>query len=323
MKKFWFPLVRQLQKERRVFLALVTEHTKGSPGTTGAKMFVSESGEIFGTIGGSLMEWELIERAKEILKQKDFLPEIHTLYHRRSGEGEKSRLICGGSQTNLYYMCRPQTDRETLEKVVSFLEKDISASLYIEPEGMSVREKAVILTQPQIKLTQELGEWIYEEQLLNRNRIAIIGGGHCSLALSRVMEQLSYEVLVFDTRPMVTSLIQNTYARSIKIVENYLEAGALIPFPQLTLVVVMTTDFANDVRALLGVLPLPSPFIGVMGSRAKIAQIVQQLRQAGVSENVLSRLYAPVGLPIGSHTPEEIAISVAAQIIQERNNKLY
>ena len=322
MKKFWQTLVRQLQKERQVFLALVTEHTKGSPGTTGAKMLVCENGEIFGTIGGGIMECKLIERAKEILKQKNFLPEIQTLYHRPSAEGQKSGLICGGNQTNLYYLCHPQTDKQTLEKVVSFLEKDLSGSLYIQPEGMSVQEKAVILTQPQIKLTQELGKWVYEEQLLNRNRIAIIGGGHCSLALSRVMQQLGYEVLVFETRQKVASLIQNTYARSIKIVADYQEAGVLIPFPQLTFVVVMTTDFASDVRALLGVLSLPCPFIGVMGSSAKIAQICQQLRQADVSENVLSRLYAPVGLSIGSHTPEEIAISVAAQIIQERNNKL-
>ncbi len=97
---------------------------------------------------------------------------------------------------------------------------------------------------------------------------------------------------------------------------------ALIPFPNLTCVVVMTTDFPSDVRALLGVVSVPFPFIGVMGSSAKIAQIFQELRQAGVSETVLSRLYAPVGLPIGSHTPEEIAISVAAQILQERDNLL-
>ncbi|MDJ0717200.1 MAG: XdhC family protein [Prochloraceae cyanobacterium] len=322
MKKFWQTLVHQLQKDRQVFLALVIKHTKGSPGTTGAKMFVSQSGEIFGTIGGGVMEFELIERAKEILKHKDFLPEIQTLFHRSSGVGEKSGLICGGSQTNLYYLCHPQRDRETLEKVVSFLQKDISSCLYIEPEGISVQEQAVILTQPQINLIQASGRWLYQEQLLNRNRIAIIGGGHCALALSRVMQQLDYEVLVFDTRPLVTTLIQNTYAQFIKIVQNYQETGGLIPFPELTFVVVMTTDFLSDVRALLGVLSLPCPFIGVMGSSDKIAQICQCLHAAGVSKNLLSRLYAPVGLSIGSHTPEEIAISVAAQIIQERHNQL-
>ncbi|MDJ0688576.1 MAG: XdhC family protein [Xenococcaceae cyanobacterium MO_188.B32] len=315
---FWANLLQKLSEDRKVFLALVAHHTQGSPGTTGAKLWVAETGEIYGTIGGGIMEYKLIDRAKEILQREDFKPEIQTLYHRTSGSGEKSGMICSGSQTNLYYLCRPSRDREIIEQVISLIERDISGSLSIDSSGMSVAEKAVNLAQPEIQLIQESGRWKYEEQLLNRQRIAIIGGGHCSLALSRVMSQLNYNVLVFDTRREVSTLTQNNYARSVKIVEDYREVGALIPFVQLTCVVVMTTDFSSDIRALLGVASFPFPFIGVMGSHAKIATIFEQLRQAGISENVLSRLYAPVGLPIGSHTPEEIAISIAAQILQER-----
>ncbi len=319
MSNFWSYLLHQIQSDHRVFLALVASHTQGSPGTTGAKMFISETGEIQGTIGGGIMEYKLIDRAKEILKQEDFKPQIQTLYHRASGSGEKSGMICSGSQTNLYYLCRPSRDRETIEQLVFLMERDIFGSLLIDLSGMSMAEKAVNLAQPAIQLIQESGRWKYEEQLLNRQRIAIIGGGHCSLALSRVMSQLNYNVLVFDTRREVSTLTQNNYARSVKIVENYREVGALIPFPQLTCVVVMTTDFPSDIRALLGVTSFPFPFIGVMGSHAKIATIFEQLRQAEISKNVLSRLYAPVGLSISSHTPEEIAISIAAQILQERN----
>ena len=318
IKKFWVTILQKLSDKQKVFLALVAHHTPGSPGTTGAKLWVSETGETYGTIGGGIMEYKLIDRAKKILQQEDFKPEIQTLYHRTSGLGEKSGMICSGSQTNLYYLSHPSRDREIIEKVVSLIERDISGSLLIDSSGMSVQEKAFDLAQPAIQLIQESGNWKYEEQLLNRNRIAIIGGGHCSLALSRVMSQLNYKVLLFDTRHEVSTLTQNTYAQSVKIVEDYQEVGALIPLPQLTCVVVMTTDFPSDIRALLGAVSLPFPFIGVMGSRAKIATIFEQLQQAGISEIVLSRLYAPVGIPIGSHTPEEIAISIAAQIIQER-----
>ena len=317
--KNWTKLLQKLSENQKVFLALVAHHTPGSPGTTGAKLWISETGETCGTIGGGIMEQKLIDRAQEILKQEAFKPEIQTLYHRTSGSGDKSGMICSGSQTNLYYLCHPSRDRETVEKVVSLIEQNISGSLSIDVSGMSVVEKAVNLAQPAIQLIQESGSWKYEEQLLNRQRIAIIGGGHCSLALSRVMSQLDYEVLVFDTRREVSTLTQNTYARSIKIVADYQEVGALIPFPQVTCVVVMTTDFHSDIRALLGVASLPFPFIGVMGSHAKIAKIFEQLQQSGISENALARIYAPVGLPINSHTPEEIAISIAAQILQERN----
>ena len=320
MTSFWFKLLYQLNHNHKVFFALVASHTSASPGTTGAKMFISaDTGEINGTIGGGIMEHKLIERAKEILQQKqEFKPEIQTLYHRTSASGEKSGMICSGSQTNLYYLCQPSKDKKAIAKIVSVIERDIPASLLIDPSGISVQEKTVDLAQPKISLTQESGEWKYEEQLLNRQRIAIFGGGHCSLALSRVMSQLDYHVQVFDTRNEVSTLTQNTYARSIKIIDNYQGAGALIPFPQLTCVVVMTTDFVSDINALLGVISLSFPFIGVMGSSAKIATIFQQLQQAGISDTLLSRLYAPVGLPINSHTPEEIAIAIAAQILQQR-----
>lgn len=320
MTSFWFQLLYQLKYNHQVFLALVGSHSSASPGTTGTKMFISETGEINGTIGGGIMEHKLIERAKVILQQKqEFKPEIQTLYHSSSGLGEKSGMICSGSQTNIYYLCQPSKDKEAIAKIVSVIERDIPASLLVEPSGMSVQEKVLDLAQPQIKLTQDSGEWKYEEQLLNRKRIAIFGGGHCSLALSRVMSQLDYEVQVFDTRPdEVSTLTQNIYARSVQIIENYQGAGVLIPFPELTYVVVMTTDFVCDIRALLEVVSLPFPFIGVMGSSAKISTIFEQLQQAGISDTLLSRLHAPVGLPISSHTPSEIAISIAAQILQER-----
>ena len=92
MRNFWQTLVHQLQQERKVFLALVAKHTKGSPGTTGAKLFVSETGETFGTIGGGVMEYKIIERAKEILKQGDFVPKIQTLYHHSSSPDRKSGI---------------------------------------------------------------------------------------------------------------------------------------------------------------------------------------------------------------------------------------
>ena len=322
IKKFWAKLTQKLFENQKVFLALVAHHSKGSPGTTGAKLWISENGETCGTIGGGIMEHKLIDRAKEIFKQEDFPPEIQTLYHRTSGIGEKSGMICAGSQTNLYYLCHPSKDKEIIDKLLSLIERDISGFLMIDASGMSVEEKAVNLAQPTIQLIQESESWRYEEQLLNRKRIAIIGGGHCSLALSRVMAQLDYDVVVFETRQEVSTLTQNTYANSVKIVEDYQEVGVVIPFPQLTCVVVMTSDFTSDIRALLGVVSLPFPFIGVIGSRAKIATVFEQLQQAGVSETELSRLYAPVGLPIGSHTPEEIAISIAAQILQERRKWL-
>ena len=228
-------------------------------------------------------------------------------------------MICAGKQTNLYYLCRPEKDGETVERIVHLLHHNQSALLSIGPSGMAVQKQKSDVHELQIKLSQDNNNWLYEEQLQNFKRIAIIGGGHCSLALSRVMKHLGYDVFVFDTRENVSTVGENKYAQTVQIVDDYQDVAALIQYPELTQVVVMTTDVASDVRGLLGVIHQPFPFIGVMGSQAKIAEITRRLKSDGITEDQLSQLTVPVGIPMASNTPEEIAISVAAQILQKRD----
>ena len=102
------------------------------------------------------------------------------------------------------------------------------------------------------------------------------------------------------------------------MVDDYAEAGARIRQPEWTHVVVMSADVDSDIRGLLGVAEGPFPYIGVMGAPAKLARIRSALKQAGIGEEAIARLYGPIGLPMTSNTSEEIAVSVAAQILQER-----
>lgn len=317
---FWPIAASLLKKGEHVFLALVADHTRHSPGTAGAKLMVAKNMDPVGTVGGGIMEYELLKRAHDILDKGSFQPEIQTLIHQKSSPGDKSGMICAGKQTNLYILCRPEKDSHTVMKIAKLIEKDKPAVLTINSSGLQVRECPPGTTQPSIRLSNEKSGWRYDEQLLNFNRTAIIGGGHCSLALSRVMKNLGYEVFVYDVRENVFTVKENVYATSIRTVEDYRDAGPLVTYPELTNVIVMTTDVKSDVRGLLGVLTSPFPFIGVMGSQAKIAEIFRQLKKTGISEDQLSRLTAPAGIPIGSNTPEEIAISVAAQILQQRNS---
>ena len=318
VNSFWQTVASLLEKGQNVFLALVAEHTQHSPGTMGAKLLVAKNHDPVGTIGGGIMEYKLVKQAGDILERDNYTPEIQTLIHRKSGPGEKSGMICAGKQTNLYYLCHPEKDGETVERIKHNLENDQSATLTISPSSMLVKEQQPDINKPQIKLSVGENRWLYEEQLLNFKRIAIIGGGHCSLALSRVMKNLGYGVFIYETRENVFTITENRYTRSVQIVDDYRDAASLINYPELTNVVVMTTDVNSDVRGLLGLIDLPSPFIGVMGSQAKIAEIIKRLKSEGISEDQLSHLTAPVGTPMTSNTPEEIAISVAAQILQKR-----
>jgi xanthine dehydrogenase accessory factor len=318
MKLFWYSLANQLEAGQAVFIALVVDHTAGSPGTRGARLWLSESGEQFGTIGGGVMEYQLLETAKAVLRQKEFIAEVKTLHHYANPTGEESGLICSGSQTNLYYRCHAAQDRAMVQQIREHLRREIPASLTIQTTGLRLEPGLPNLHQSPIQLVYDGEDWFYQEQLFNRRRIAILGGGHCALALAQIMQGLDYEVSVFETRPAIATLTALPTGVQVKLVPDFQTAGSAIPFPELTCVAVLTTSFRTDVEALLGVLGRPFPFIGVMGSRSKLARIFDELRQAQVQEAHLNALYAPIGLPMDSHTPAEIAVSIAAQILQVR-----
>ena len=316
---YWKKVLSLLNKGQNVFIAMVVDHTIHSPGTTGAKLLVTENKEMMGTIGGGIMEYELVNRAQEILSNKNFIPEVHTLNHKKSGSGEQSGMICAGKQTNLYYVCEPEKDGKIVEEIFQVLSESQPAIFSISLEGLSLQKQKLDACDFQFSLTQDDNKWHYQEQLQNFNRIAIIGGGHCSLALSRVMKNLGYDVFVFETNGNISTLGENNFADTTNILDDFKDAASQLSLPENTQVVVMTTDVPNDVRGLLGLLDFPFPFIGVMGSVNKISEIKKRLHAENISDQQLSRIVAPVGLAMVSNTPEEIAISVAAQLLQLRN----
>ena len=126
---------------------------------------------------------------------------------------------------------------------------------------------------------------------------------------------------MFDTRTEVVTHDRAAALGGVAHVDDYAAAGACVAYPELTAVVVMTADYRTDVRALLGVAELPLPFVGLMGGRRKIERIFARLKEEGVAQQTLDRIHAPVGLDVGSETPEEIAVSVAAQILRERSRR--
>ena len=316
---YWKKVLSLLNKGQNVFIAMVVDHTIHSPGTTGAKLLVKENKEMMGTIGGGIMEFTLVNRAYNILNNGNFTPEIQSLDHKKTGTDEQSGMICAGKQTNLYYVCEPEKDSEIVDKIVQNLTEGQSAILSISPEGMSLHKQELENHDSQYSFTQSDDQWCYQEQLKNYNRIAILGGGHCSLALSRVMKNLGYDVFVFETRGNISTLGENNFADTTNILDDFKDAASQLSLPENTQVVVMTTDVPNDVRGLLGLLDFPFPFIGVMGSVNKISEIKKRLHAKNISDQQFSRIVAPVGLAMVSNTPEEIAISVAAQLLQLRN----
>jgi len=282
-------------------------------------MAVFLSGDTFGTIGGGVMERKVIDKGKAALHIGSFDSELHILIHRKDGEGEKSGMMCAGQQTNLYYLIRTDTHKDVVQAVSGTETRGEAGVLRVSPSGIEFESGVLDPASGQSQFRSSSGAWVYSEQVLNLRRIGILGGGHCGFALSRTMKQLGYHVTIVDDRAGLATMENNSFADVRIFVSDLEESASRINYPEISEIVVMTTDVSSDIRALKGVLGLPFPFVGVMGSMAKIGTIKKALKEEGVSEEDISRISGPVGLSIRSRTPDEIAVSVAAQFLERRS----
>lgn len=315
--QFWSALEAYIERGESAVVVLVAHSTRHSPGTPGAKMFVTSSSTQYGTIGGGIMEAQIRHDALRSFVTRAVQPikAVH-LVHRKKGE-HTSGLFCAGEQTNIHWFITPDMAGE-ISLLADFERDGRPGRLEMWPGGYSIGEGMVDPRVGPIRF-QEGEDWRYTESIFEWNRATIVGGGHCGLALSRVLSQLGYHTTLIDTRADCPTIAENLYADEIRIVDDFSQAGAVITQRALQHVVVMTADVESDFKALLGISKVgPTPYLGVMGSPAKIRNIVKSLRDAGVSDDFVNSVRGPIGLRIKSNKPEEIAISVAAEFLQLR-----
>jgi xanthine dehydrogenase accessory factor len=163
-------------------------------------------------------------------------------------------------------------------------------------------------------------DWEYMERTGYKDRLFIIGAGHCGLAFSRIMRTMDFYITVFDHRPGLETLVRNEYVHEKVLVGDYEELAKWIGADAVHhYVVIMTQGYRTDDRAVRTLLPMDFRYLGLLGSKAKIAKMMTDYRAEGVDEERLRRVRAPAGFTIHSQTPEEIAISIAGEIIGVKN----
>ena len=140
-----------------------------------------------------------------------------------------------------------------------------------------------------------------------------------ALALSRVMATLPFRIVVLDNRSDLPTMADNVFAHETHVVD-YGRIADHIAEGERSWVVIMTFGHTHDSIVLESLAGKPLRYLGLMGSTAKVERLFAIMRDGGVPEAHLARISAPVGVSIGSHTPEEIAISIAAEIIKLRNS---
>jgi xanthine dehydrogenase accessory factor len=228
-------------------------------------------------------------------------------------------MICSGRQTVVIRKLGPG-DLATVEAIVKSLQRKKPRAFEISNLKFQIVDNTRDGSSCYFLKTSET-EFVYQEKLGAKNELYIVGGGHCALALSEIAANLDFRVSIFDDRPELNTLEKNDFAHDIAVVDGYERIGEMIPDGENVYVVVMTLGYKFDeivIRALAG---RNFKYFGVLGSKAKMATLMNTLRNDGFPADWLAGIRTPIGLPINSHSPEEIAVSIAAEIIAVKNSE--
>lgn len=313
-EKLWSFLLAQMEESQPFSLLLVLESFGSSPGRAGFAMVVTENA-LFGSIGGGMMEHKMVELARDHLKKNQTEIWVKRQVHSKESADNQSGMICSGEQTLAYFHQKHWT-RDLILAILNAFQNRMPLFLIFSPFGVEL--KSEYHQQTGYRKTDKEDDWQFIWKLAVKPTIHIIGGGHVGLAFSKVMSLLGFYVVVYDNRTGLNTMEFNTFSNEKRIID-YHETGLIIPEGPNEWVAVMTFGYRTDGQVIRHLIGKSFAYLGLLGSKAKITQMMQELDQEGFPQKDLEKIYAPIGLSIKSQTPEEIAISIAAEIIQIRN----
>jgi len=347
-------LYRQINQElsqgRDSVLATIVRQKGSAPRTAGTRFLIRSDASFSGTIGGGKLEAEVLQAAPQVFSRR----KNKLLFFRLRGEEvAQTEMICGGevdvfleliSAQNLHHRhffnnlsSLSLPDYKIL--FVTLIEDQGSADrqgthffFYSEEEGgyfpnpppawiqpLRDRLAAFLTNDPPVQLlTDPSGKAkLFLETWTPPATVFLFGAGHVSRPLCRLAKMAGFRVVVIDDREEFPTKARFPEAdewivRSFDVGLNELLLG---PNPY---IVIITRGHLHDHQILRQVLKKPLGYLGMIGSRRKTEIIFEALRREGFSEEEIKTIHAPIGLAINAQTPEEIAISIIAELIQVR-----
>ncbi len=330
MKQLFLSMYNALISGQDIVFCSIIKSSGSTPRGIGAAMAVFVDGSISGTVGGGPIEYQSILHAMDVLKShhsgaKDFIL--------TPNQTADIGMICGGNAT-VYFRYVPADDRATAELFKSIAGlydtsqnswlaislADGAMALYTPENGLSEvfpvpLETVSALAGSRPVLSNEAA--CYLLPLTRTDTLYLFGGGHVSQELAPVLVHLGFSVVLYEDREQFSDPALFPGVKGI-ITAPYTEMSSKINISPEDYIVIMTRGHQGDYELLEQALRTPASYVGVIGSRSKIAATNKRLSEAGISDEDIARVHTPIGLPIGAETPAEIAISIAAVLIAHR-----
>jgi xanthine dehydrogenase accessory factor len=348
-------ILTALEKEEQIVLATILSTSGSTPASAFSKMIVTNAGTVsIGTIGGGCVESEVIGRAQQRLA----VGKADTMSFQLKEDEFLQGLICGGTvQVCIEPVTRKQIPFYQQLKTIRDYGIDCVTGTYVSSDG-TIKQKAVLMEQhqsgtqwnkPEVKnwnrylsdfatptvqsTIEELtsrtvssnttiripltdGELIFEP-LLGAPHLIIFGGGHISKSVCSCAAASGFRVTIVDDREQFAHRARFPEATETFAIE-FSQAFQRLEINQSTYIVIVTRGHRYDEEILEQALKTPALYIGMIGSQRKVTTTFSRLHQYGFSREQLQRVYAPIGLEIGAITPEEIGISIVAQLVRIR-----
>lgn len=314
-------LIDAVTKGERVVMCTVVASSGSSPRGAGARMLVYADGTTVGTVGGGEVEYLAAKEAVEVLKSgRTYLRSFDLAPEQVASIG----MICGGRVT-IHYQIVSSDDLPVLNEMKAALGRDENSWIFLRICGGVVDEFRIVRQAEAegderfaSRAVLQKGEpMLYTEPLVRAGRTYIFGGGHVGKALVPVLSKLGFRVTVFDQRKNIAVPEQFPMAEQV-ICGDYHDIYAKVKLTANDFVIIMTPGHQSDYVLLEQVLRSKTRYVGCIGSRHKVAKTQALLREAGISEERIAAVHSPIGLPISAETPDEIAISIAAEMIRCR-----
>lgn len=352
MEDIYAEIVKAIERKEKCVLATLINRVGSAPRAAGAKYLVREDGSSLGSIGGGCVEAEVWQKAQKVMKEAKREILHFDLTSEQLAEGG---LICGGTIDvfleplgedflNIYREAariRQKGGSAVLATLVSadgdLREKEGSKILIktsgekigslLGSEGLEKKilsEAEVLLREKKPKVSVLSSEHrrieVLLEPVFSEPTVYIFGGGHISEQLAPLVKRVHFRVVVIDDREMFANRKRFPEADEV-IVSEFEKCFDRLSMNDSCYIVIVTRGHLYDGFVLEQAVKTSASYIGMIGSKKKIMTLYQSLIKKGISKETLKRVHAPIGLDINSETPEEIAVSIAAELIKVRGER--
>lgn len=323
-------------------LATVISSTGSTPRSSGAHMLICSEKKYYGTVGGGLVEAK-VQEAADIFLQGDVSGAALCSYILDNTQAGAIGMSCGGSLTVLLERFTPaqHTEFHELASRVSQGKKATRTAYYAEAGGewhkFSLDEASTAeassnhLQQLDNMLKSHTADaapvllsesplHVFSETYTPPPTVIIAGAGHVAKPTAEIAHLTNFSVIVLDDRDEFANSERFPTAH-VQVVESLDDILSNITVHEDCYVVIVTRGHEHDKTVLKQMLTTPARYIGMIGSKSKRDGLYDELRKEGVTDEAIARCHSPIGLPIGGRTPEEIGVSIMAEIIQARSQR--